>query len=80
MELEKRLDDIRVEVYDVKQLIERLVPRCPRCGKPVVTRLVVPSLREGYTPAGASRVYVLVLECSSCHLRLASNTAFVEVG
>jgi ribosomal protein S27AE len=80
MELERKPADISMEIYGVRRLIEWLVPRCPRCGKPMVPRLMAPSLREGYATVEASKVYVLVLECLNCGFRLASNVTFYAGG
>jgi len=75
----EELKDIRMEIYGVRQLIEQLIPRCPRCNSPMVPKLIPLKLREGYAFMEASKAYVLVLECPNCRIRLVSNTTFVEV-
>jgi len=72
--MEKNLEDISRKLDSVIQLITSLAPKCPKCGSPMVARMV-----EMYAVMGVDKVYALVFECPKCKTKMASNLGFNEV-
>jgi RNase P subunit RPR2 len=68
------VEELGRKLDEVLHTILSLLPRCPRCSRPLVPTL------EPLTDSWGRRSYRLVLTCQRCGLRLASGTLLSEVG